>query len=167
MMLEMIIVPSPHLLQAGEKEYRCAIGKGGFVSDKREGDGGTPVGEFALRRCWYRPDKLASVDTRFPTQIISQADGWSDDPAMPDYNRHVSLPYEGSHELLWREDELYDVFVEIAYNDEQVVAGKGSAIFLHCAKPDYEPTEGCVALARADLLELLQHIGPQTRIQLG
>ena len=36
----------------------------------------------------------------------------------------------------------------------------GSAIFLHCARPDYGPTEGCVAVARDDLLALLREAKP-------
>jgi L,D-peptidoglycan transpeptidase YkuD (ErfK/YbiS/YcfS/YnhG family) len=36
-----------------------------------------------------------------------------------------------------------------------VERGRGSAIFLHLARPDYAPTEGCVALAEPDLRAVL------------
>jgi len=36
----------------------------------------------------------------------------------------------------------------------------GSAIFLHCAQPDFRPTEGCVALDRAVLARWLDLLGP-------
>ncbi|MDX2112675.1 MAG: L,D-transpeptidase family protein [Alphaproteobacteria bacterium] len=158
-----IIVQKNHLTFM-DKTYRCAIGKGGFSKHKKEGDGCTPLGEFALRKCWYRHDKVDCVVTHLPLSIIREDYGWSDDPSKPDYNKPVRLPYSGSHEKLWRGDGLYDVFVEIGYNDDPVVAGKGSAIFLHCATEDYQPTEGCVALAKNDLLKLLEHIDTKTRI---
>ncbi len=55
--------------------------------------------------------------------------------------------------ILWRADHVYDLIVPLGYNDDPVVPGKGSAIFMHVAKPDYAPTEGCVALALPDLLD--------------
>jgi L,D-peptidoglycan transpeptidase YkuD (ErfK/YbiS/YcfS/YnhG family) len=153
-------------LHFNQKTYPCAIGKGGFSANKKEGDGRTPIGEFGLRKCWYRHDKVDCVVTHLPLSIIREDYGWSDDPARPDYNRPVRLPYGGSHEKLWRDDGLYDVLVEIGYNDDPVIAGKGSAIFLHCATGDYKPTEGCVALAKQDLLDILPLLGISSRIKI-
>ena len=45
--------------------------------------------------------------------------------------------------------------VVLGHNDDPVVAGAGSAIFLHLARDGYAPTEGCVALNRNDLEALL------------
>jgi L,D-peptidoglycan transpeptidase YkuD (ErfK/YbiS/YcfS/YnhG family) len=45
--------------------------------------------------------------------------------------------------------------VPLGYNDAPPVPGLGSAIFLHVARPDFSPTEGCVALPRDNLLTLL------------
>jgi L,D-peptidoglycan transpeptidase YkuD (ErfK/YbiS/YcfS/YnhG family) len=160
------IVVSGLTLTFQGKTYRCAIGKGGFSKNKKEGDGATPLGTFALRKCWYRHDKVDCVVTHLPLSIIRSDYGWSDDPNKPDYNKLVRLPYSGSHEKLWRPDRLYDVFVEIGYNDDPAIPGKGSAIFLHCATDDYKPTEGCVALAKNDLLELLAEIGEKTYITI-
>ena len=81
--------------------------------------------------------------------------GWCDDPADPFYNRPILTPYRASHEKLWREDHVYDLIVPLGYNDHPVIPGKGSAIFLHVARQDYAPTEGCVACALPDLLALL------------
>ena len=50
------------------------------------------------------------------------------------YNRLVKLPYAASHEELWRDDHLYDLVVVLGFNDDPVVPGKGSAIFLHLAR---------------------------------
>jgi L,D-peptidoglycan transpeptidase YkuD (ErfK/YbiS/YcfS/YnhG family) len=67
----------------------------------------------------------------------------------------VRLPYSGRHEELWRRDAVYDVIGVLDWNDSPVLPGRGSAIFLHLARPDFAPTEGCVALALPDLLALL------------
>lgn len=134
---------------------RCALGRGGIRTDKREGDGATPVGRFPLRHVLYRPDRLAPPATALPVAPIAPEDGWCDDPADPAYNRPVRLPYPARHEELWRADEVYDVIVVLGHNDDPVVPGAGSAVFLHVARPDYAPTAGCVALAPGDLLRLL------------
>lgn len=147
--------------------FRCAIGKGGFSQDKREGDGCTPLGTFTLRECWYRPDRVSAIVTRLPLRKIHDSDGWCDDPRSSDYNTHVRLPYPYSHERLWRDDHVYDLVIPLGYNDDPVVAGRGSAIFLHLARPDYEPTEGCVALALPDLALLLPELGPESRIEIA
>tara|TARA_R110002012_G_scaffold249080_1_gene426660 strand:- start:311 stop:805 length:495 start_codon:yes stop_codon:yes gene_type:complete len=138
----------------------CAIGTGGVREDKREGDGATPVGRFPFRRIFYRADRLSQI-AGCPDAIPIMADhGWSDDPADPaQYNRLVTLPYPHSHERLMREDAVYDVVVELGYNDAPPVPGRGSAIFMHVARPDYSGTEGCIALALADLLCILKQTG--------
>jgi L,D-peptidoglycan transpeptidase YkuD (ErfK/YbiS/YcfS/YnhG family) len=145
---------------------RAAIGKGGLKADKREGDGGTPVGIFPLRELWYRPDRIALPKICLPSRAIGLDSGWSDDPTDPLYNRFVPLPHGYGHERLWREDALYDLIVPLGYNDDPPMPGKGSAIFLHCARPDYAPTEGCVAIARSDLLILISDCGPDTHIDI-
>ena len=67
---------------------------------------------------------------------------------------------------MWRGDALYDLVAVAGFNDAPVVAGKGSAIFLHLAAPGYAPTEGCVALALADLLEALAQFAPEDRLRI-
>jgi len=141
---------------------RCALGRSGIVRDKREGDGSTPVGRWKLRRLVYRPDREAEPLTGLPVAAIEADDGWCDDPADPNYNRPVKRPYPTGHETMWRTDGLYDIVVILGHNDDPPVPGAGSAIFLHCARPDYGPTEGCVALAHADLRRLIAQCGPNT-----
>ncbi len=80
------------------------------------------------------------------------------------YNRPVRLPYPASAEQLWRDDHLYDLLVVLGYNDRPVVAGQGSAIFLHLAAPDFAPTAGCVALGRDDFLTVVAAAGPASRV---
>ena len=146
----------------GDQELRCALGRGGVAAAgaKREGDGATPAGLWPLRRLFYRPDRLSAPGTRLPVSALRPSDGWCDAPGDPAYNRPVTLPYPASAERLWRDDNVYDLIVVLGYNDAPVIRGRGSAIFLHVARPDYSPTEGCVALAEADLLSVLAEASP-------
>ncbi|HYG25825.1 MAG TPA: L,D-transpeptidase family protein [Caulobacteraceae bacterium] len=146
----------------------CALGPAGVVdaAAKREGDGATPLGVWPILRVRFRPDRLEAPKTALPVSPLKPSDGWCDDPKDGAYNRPVTLPYGASCEAMWREDELYDVVVILAHNDDPPVPGLGSAIFLHCAKPGYPATQGCVALAREDLLELLGLAAPGDAIEV-
>ena len=135
--------------------YRCAIGKGGRRVDKREGDGATPTGLLPLRRLLYRADRLAPPRGAVPVAPIAPDDGWCDDPAHADYNTQIRLPHTARHEELWRADPIYDVIGVLGWNDSPVMRGRGSAIFLHLARPGFSPTEGCLALEQRDLLRVL------------
>ena len=149
--------------------WPCTLGRAGVVVIKQEGDGATPAGRFPLRRVFFRPDRLAAPRSGLPVIAISPDDGWCDDPASLDYNRPVKLPHPARCERLWREDGLYDVLAELGYNDDPVVQGVGSAIFLHVAGERdgaLAPTEGCVALAKRDLLTLLAECGPGAAIDI-
>ena len=115
---------------------------------------------------FYRPDKGPPPETGLPVIGLKPEDGWSDDPSEPSYNRLVPLPCRGSHERLWREDGLYDLIVELGYNDDPVVAGAGSAIFLHVARAGYAPTEGCIALAQEELRAVLKLLGGGSVIEI-
>jgi L,D-peptidoglycan transpeptidase YkuD (ErfK/YbiS/YcfS/YnhG family) len=148
------------------RRVRCALGRGGMRRDKREGDGATPIGRFALRRVFYRPDRIAPPATRLPVTPVEENMGWCDDPAHSAYNQLVFLPFPGSHERLWRDDALYDLLAVIGWNDEPVAPGLGSAIFLHVASPDFAPTEGCVSVALDDLWALLAACGPGDCIRI-
>lgn len=161
--------PSRGIVTAGERQFACALGKGGLcpAEDKREGDGRTPVGVFPLRHLMYRPDRWpVAPETALPVQALTPQDGWCDDPADRAYNRPVPLPYAASHELLWRDEAVYDLIIDLGYNDDPPQPGRGSAIFLHIAREGYSPTEGCVALSREDLAWLLRHCGPETVMEI-
>jgi L,D-peptidoglycan transpeptidase YkuD (ErfK/YbiS/YcfS/YnhG family) len=156
------------IMRIGDQWVRCALGRGGVIAQalKAEGDGASPAGVWPLRRVLYRPDRRPAPRTALPAQPIAPDDGWCDDPADLNYNRPVAHPYPGSAERLWREDGVYDLVVVLGYNDDPVVPGKGSAIFMHLARPDYAPTEGCVALARADLEALLARAKPGDAVEI-
>ena len=135
--------------------FRAACGRGGVTADKHEGDGATPAGLLPLRRIYYRADRVARPKTGIPMEPLAETDGWCDDPADRAYNTAMTLPAEAHHEALWRRDSVYDIIGVLGWNDDPVRRGRGSAIFLHLARPDYAPTEGCLALALFDLLHVL------------
>ena len=136
------------------------LGRGGVRGDKREGDGATPIGRFPLRLVYWRADRVAEPVTALPKQAIRPQDGWCDDPADAAYNRPVALPHPARHEKLWREDGVYDLILVIGHNDDPVVPGAGSAVFVHLTRPERTPTEGCVAFDEADLRRLLAAAAP-------
>ena len=143
------------LLRFRGRTLRCALGKGGIRAEKQEGDGATPVGLLPVRRVLWRADRGPRPATALPAEPIAPDDGWCDDPGHRDYNRFIRLPHEARHERLWREDAVYDVVGVLGWNDAPVLRGRGSAIFLHVARPDLAPTEGCVALPEKALRLLL------------
>lgn len=159
------VTPDGHLAAHGQR-FRCAIGRGGIRADKREGDGATPTGLFPLRRLLFRADRVNRPATGLPTRPIAPEDGWCDDPGHADYNRPIRLPHAARHERLWRDDHVYDLIVVIGHNDRPVAPGAGSAVFIHVARDGYAPTEGCVALAPADLLWLLARATPTTLLRV-
>jgi L,D-peptidoglycan transpeptidase YkuD (ErfK/YbiS/YcfS/YnhG family) len=151
---------------AGPLVLPCALGRSGPTRAKREGDGATPVGRFHVLQALYRPDRVRRPRTRLPLAAIGAADGWCDDPRDRNYNRPVRLPYPASHERMWRDDDLYDLVLDLAWNRGPIVSGRGSAIFLHSARPGLGPTEGCVAVDPRAIARLLERIGPRTRVEV-
>ena len=151
-------------LCVGSLALPCAIGRGGRLPKRGEGDGITPVGTWAIRGVLYRADRLRRPQTRLPVRAIRRDDGWCDAPGDRNYNRAVRLPYGASHERLRRGDHLYDVVVILGYNDIPRSLGRGSAIFMHLARSGYKPTQGCIALSRADMVKLLRCLGPGDRV---
>jgi L,D-peptidoglycan transpeptidase YkuD (ErfK/YbiS/YcfS/YnhG family) len=153
---------SAGLLHAGAEAIPCSIGRGGAraAADKREGDGATPLGLWPVRGVLLRPDRVAlPAGLSLPWRWIRSDDGWSDGAGDPAYNRPVRHPHGHSAERLWRDDGLYDAIIVLGHNDRPPVPGLGSAIFLHCWR-DGATTEGCVAVARAELLALLPAMSP-------
>jgi len=132
---------------------------------KREGDGATPRGTFALENVKYRRDRSGRPPrTALPVAATRPDDGWCDAIADRNYNRPVSHPYPASAERLWRSDRLYDLLLVVDYNRRPRRRGAGSAIFMHVAGAGLAPTEGCIALSRRDLEKVLAVVGRRTRL---
>jgi L,D-peptidoglycan transpeptidase YkuD (ErfK/YbiS/YcfS/YnhG family) len=155
-------------LDLGGEKVRCALGRNGVkpAADKREGDGASPAGVWPIRRVLYRPERGPAPATALELKPVSRHDGWCDDPKDPAYNRPVCLPYPASAEHMWMESGVYDIVVVLGHNDDPVVPGMGSCIFLHLAKSDYSPTQGCVAIARRDLEALLARARPGDAVEI-
>jgi L,D-peptidoglycan transpeptidase YkuD (ErfK/YbiS/YcfS/YnhG family) len=165
------------------QSYPCAVGKAGVHVNKKEGDKATPAGQYSIREFFYRADKLTPGQVKvmrglqqrgFRVQTLTPDDGWVDDVNSPYYNQFVKISSfketVPSHENLWREDDIYDIIGVIGYNDNPIIKGKGSAIFLHVARPlpegGYTPTVGCVALPKEDLVKVLSIMTTKTRIDI-
>lgn len=154
-------------LIAGGLTIPVALGRGGILANKREGDGGTPRGTFHPLRLWWRPDRGPPPRTHLPVRIIGPDDAWCEDPKSRHYNRPIHRSSAGEADRLMRDDHLYDLIVEIDHNTRPRIAGRGSAVFLHLARDNFGPTAGCVAMTRGNLQRLLARIGPRTKIVIG
>lgn len=150
---------------------KAVVGRNGIAlaGTKREGDGCTPSGDFAIRTAFGYAEKFATgLDYRQATD----SDLWVDDPKSQDYNRWVRSPtHAASFEHMKRQDDLYKLGAVIEYNMDPIVPGHGSAIFLHIWNGEGRPTAGCVALAENDVAEILKWLdrakSPIMRIQSG
>jgi L,D-peptidoglycan transpeptidase YkuD (ErfK/YbiS/YcfS/YnhG family) len=157
---------SQGVLIAGALAIPVALGRSGIAANKREGDGGTPRGIFRLRRLWWRADRLPRPRTLLPVRRIDRMLAWCEDPADRRYNRAFARPAGEPGDRMWRDDALYDLVIEISHNERPRIAGRGSAVFLHVARPERSATAGCVALNDRDLRRLLPRLGPGTRIDI-
>lgn len=151
-------------LSAGDWRVPVALGRGGVKADKREGDGGTPRGTFHPVRLWWRHDRHPRPRTSLPARAIRPHDGWCEEPDHRRYNQAIRLDGDEPGDRLTRADHLYDFIIEIDHNTRPRIRRRGSAVFLHLARPGFAPTAGCVGMTQAAMLHLLTWIGPQTRI---
>lgn len=159
------------IARIGHLVLPCALGRSGIRALKREGDGASPRGVWPLRGGYFRADRGSSRATRGAgLRSLTRHDGWCDEPKDRNYNRFVVHPYPASAERLWRDDHLYDIVLVVGYNDMPRSMGRGSAIFIHLAREangGFEPTEGCIAFRRRDLMRLLSVLGPDAVVRIG
>ena len=174
-MTERIIVDTQaRALNFAEISYPCTIGKGGAcaASDKREGDGCTPRGLWPIRGVLLRPGRVRpQTALALPWRWTRPDDGWSDDVKDPAYNRPILLPRGFSHELLQRDDAAYDIIIVLGHNDAPPVPGMGSAIFWHLQVTGEDgqpkPTEGCIAISRQDMDDILPRLKPGITMEIA
>ena len=157
---------SQGIMLAGSRVVPVALGRGGIKANKREGDGGTPRGRFYPVRVWWRGDRIPRPRTSLPLRRIGPADAWCEDPFDRRYNKSFKRSANEPGDRLWRDDGLYDLFIEIDHNTRPRTADRGSAVFIHVARPGFAPTAGCVALRLPDLHKLVCRIGLKTRIKI-
>ena len=153
-------------LRAGQVTMACSLGPRGIVFSKREGDGATPAGKFALVLALYRSGKWKCLPGTLRSRPIRRQDIWCDASGHGLYNRPARLPFRPSHEQLWREDHVYDVIIVLDYNLRPRVQGRGSAIFFHLAREPATPTAGCVAISAAAMRRLVPRLGAGATMQI-
>jgi L,D-peptidoglycan transpeptidase YkuD (ErfK/YbiS/YcfS/YnhG family) len=154
------------VLLAGPLAIPVVLGRSGIRANKREGDGGTPRGRFRLVRLWWRPDRSPRPRSLLPIRRITPDLAWCEDTTDRRYNRPVTRSASEPDDRLWRDDRLYDFLIELDHNTRPRIAGRGSAVFVHVARPNRSPTAGCVALRAESLRRLLARAGPGTRIAI-
>ncbi|MBK5263628.1 MAG: L,D-transpeptidase family protein [Alphaproteobacteria bacterium] len=152
----------------GEIDIPCVIGRSGScpANVKQEGDGCTPLGRWPVRGALLRPGRVTlGQPLSMPWRWTRTNDGWSDGVKDPAYNRPVRLPRPWSAEHLQRDDAAYDVIIVLGHNDDPAVPGAGSAIFFHIWV-DARPTEGCVAIAPAEMRRILPLLDRKTMMEI-
>jgi L,D-peptidoglycan transpeptidase YkuD (ErfK/YbiS/YcfS/YnhG family) len=163
----MIIVKKSGYLKYKNFKCRCALGKAGVNKKIKEGDNVTPKGVFKITKIYYRADKIKSIKTSIKKIKITKNMGWCDDPMSLFYNQQIKLPSKFSHEKLYRNDDLYDLIAVINYNTNPIIKNKGSAIFMHISKNSYKKTKGCIALKKANLINILTKVKKNTKIKIN
>ncbi len=158
--------PTQGLLTIDGLVFGCALGPAGIRALKREGDGATPRAIMRVLTVFYRADRQRAGigPVHLPVAPIRPDLGWCDAPADANYNRPVRLPYPGSHEKMWRADRLYNVCIVLDWNILPRRRRRGSAIFLHVARPGMEPTEGCIAVSPRTMARLLPLLTRNSRV---
>jgi L,D-peptidoglycan transpeptidase YkuD (ErfK/YbiS/YcfS/YnhG family) len=126
---------------------------------KREGDGRSPAGVFALGTI-YGNDARLPAGADFPFHQVTADDAWPDDPANPFYNQHVIVdgrnppPWFASQRMRTG-DPAYRWRVEIRHNADPIEPGAGSATFFHIRRGESRRTSGCTTMAEDALAELV------------
>ena len=160
-----IILKNKETLIFDDFSFKCCVGKKGITNNKIEGDKKTPSGLFSVGNVYYRKDRNSKPITRIKTISISKKMGWCDDADSKKYNKLIKKNLKIRHEKLFRKDYKYDYLITINYNTKNIIAGKGSAIFIHLTK-NYLPTAGCIAIKKKDMLILLKLINRKTKIKI-
>jgi L,D-peptidoglycan transpeptidase YkuD (ErfK/YbiS/YcfS/YnhG family) len=163
----MIIINKSGHLKYKNFKFRCALGKAGIGEKKQEGDNVTPAGNFKIVQIYYRSDRVKKISSKLRAIEITKNMGWCDDPNSKNYNQLINLPSRYGHEKLFKKNNIYDIIVVLNYNMKPVIKNKGSAIFIHVAKKTYQPTQGCIALKKNDLLKLLSNVRKNIKIKIN
>ena len=162
----MIIINKSGYLKYKDLKFRCSLGKAGIGKKEKEGDKITPKGTYKIVKIYYRNDRVKKIFSDFKLFKIKKNMGWCDDPKSKKYNRLVKLPSKYGYEELHRKDNIYDLVLILNYNLKPIIKNKGSAIFIHISRKDYQPTKGCIGLAKKNLLELIQSIKKEEKIKI-
>ena len=153
-------------LSLNNYKAKCAVGKRGIGYKRREGDLITPVGSYKIKYILYRKDRIRKIQTKIKKFAIKKNMGWCDDPKSKKYNKLIRLPFSDNYEKLYRKENIYDIILVLNFNMKPIIRNKGSAIFVHVAKKNYEKTEGCVAIKKIHLLKILKELKKNTKVMI-
>ena len=147
-------------------KVKCAIGKRGIGLKKKEGDFITPIGQYNIKYILFRKDRIKEIQSKLKKTPIQKNMGWCDDPKSKNYNKLVKLPFKYKYEKLYKKENIYDIILVLNFNMSPIKKNKGSAIFIHVAKKNYKKTEGCIALKKNHLLQIIKELKYTTKIKI-
>ena len=162
----MIIINKSKLLKFNNIKFRCALGKSGIGDKEIEGDNVTPRGIYKIVKIYYRKDRIKKITSKFKLIEITKIMGWCNDIKSKKYNQLIKLPTKYSHEKLYRKDNVYDLILVLNYNMNPTIKNKGSAIFIHVIRKNYQSTQGCIALKKNNLIKLISKINKNIKIKI-
>ena len=159
-----LLVKKTGIITFAKHRFKCFVGQKGITCNKKEGDLKTPQGIFFLRSVMYRPDRVKKPKTNLPVYIIKKNHICCNNPKNLLYNKIFKTKNLNLGEKLWRKDILYDILIVIGYNDNPIIKNKGSAIFLHLSKKNTTSTDGCIAVEKKNMINLLKYCPKKIRI---
>ena len=162
----MHIIINKNYLTYNRYKVKCAVGKRGIGTKRKEGDLITPKGVYKIKFLLYRKDRVKNIRTKIKKISIKKDMGWCDDPKSKNYNKLIKRPFNYNHEKLFRKDNVYDIILVLNYNMQPTIKNKGSAIFIHCSHRTNKSTDGCIALKKKDLIYLIKNINNKTFIKI-
>ena len=145
---------------------KCAIGKRGIGYKKKEGDLITPKGRYKIKYILYRKDRVKKISSKIKKIAIQKNMGWCDDPKSKNYNKLINLPSTFSFENLYKKENIYDIVIVLNYNMNPIIRNKGSAIFIHVARKNYQKTKGCVAIKKNHLIQIIKELKHNTKVKI-
>lgn len=142
------------------------FGKQGISPNASEQTSYTPEGTFTLTEAFGR---LKNPGTRLPYLHVdsSKTWWWVSDVNSPLYNQKyqcakADCPFNtDASENLYDAGPVYDYAVVMDYNRDPVVAGKGSAFFIHVT--NNKPTAGCVSIPDTQMKQLVKTLKPANK----
>lgn len=161
--------------------WKSRLGKSGLIwghgihptppgaATKKEGDMRSPAGVFAIGGVWGYAATIPKHPKLSYRQVTSR-DLWVEDPASPQYNRHVILKNEPSSawekkQQMKQDDPAHSLKLFIAHNaPPKAIPNAGSSIFFHIWRAGgNKPTAGCTTMEEAKLRSLISSIDPTNR----
>ena len=162
----MHILINKKYLTYSKYKVKCAVGKRGIGLKKKEGDLITPIGQYKIKYILFRRDRIKKIQSKIGKIEIKKNMGWCDDPRSRKYNKLIKLPFNYSHEKLYKKENAYDIILVLNYNMNPYKKKKGSAIFIHVASKSYKKTKGCVAIKKKELLKIIKEIKKNTKVKI-